>query len=169
MTPCASTPLRVAVGRGRLYCPPPCPPVRETPAPKRAGPPPRPPAIVPVEAHEGRAPPRPARGAGRLCPGASPPPPRGRPPAAGPPSPPPLTPTARQPAHGVQHRLVDAVRREVAEAVEVRLVLELERPRHGAEQVHAVQVGKLVGPRDLRGGVARVHRAVAIRVLRDSS
>ena len=71
-----------------------------------------------------------------------------------------------QHAERVQDGLVDAVGRQIAEAVEVRLVLEEERPRDGAEQVHAAQVGQLVGARDLQGRVGREHRAVAVAVLR---
>ena len=47
----------------------------------------------------------------------------------------------------------------------VRLALELEGPRHRPEQVDLVEVGELVGAGNLRGGVARIHRAVAVRVL----
>ena len=75
---------------------------------------------------------------------------------------------AHLPEHpeAVQHRIGKAVGRKVAEAVEIRLILELECPCHRAEQVHLVQVRELIGAGDLLSGVTRIHRAVAIRVVR---
>ena len=58
------------------------------------------------------------------------------------------------------------LRRQHAEAGEVRLVLELERPRQRAFEVHAVPVGQVVLAREARGRVAGVHRAVAVAELR---
>ena len=69
-------------------------------------------------------------------------------------------------AEDVEHRQVDAVGRQRAEAGEVRLVLELEGPGERALEVDAVLVGQVVLAREARGGVARVHRAVAIAELR---
>ena len=66
----------------------------------------------------------------------------------------------------VDDGLVDAVGREIAEPVEVRLVLEEERPRHGADEIDRCRSASSIRARDLLGRVAREHRAVAVRVRR---
>src|SRR5207248_1425547 len=68
-------------------------------------------------------------------------------------------------AKDVEHRLGDAVRRQIPEPLEVPLPLEFKRPGDGAHQIHALQVRQLIGARDLLCGVARIHGAVAIAVL----
>ena len=69
-------------------------------------------------------------------------------------------------AEDVQHRQRDAVGREHPEPGEVRLVLELEGPRHRPLEVDAVLLGQGVLAGERGGGVAGVERAVAIAVLR---
>ncbi len=75
---------------------------------------------------------------------------------------------AHQPEHAehVQHRLLDAVGGQRAEAVEPRLVFELEGPGDGAEEVHAVTPRQVVLPGEGRRRVAGVERPVAVSVLR---
>ena len=68
-------------------------------------------------------------------------------------------------AEDVEHREVEPAAREGAEAGEVRLVLELERPGDRALEVDAVAVGEVVGEGEAGRGVARVHRAAAVREL----
>src|SRR5439155_10617493 len=65
-------------------------------------------------------------------------------------------------AENVEHGLVDAVARQRTEPGEVRLVLKFKRPGEGAFDVHAVPFGQVVDAREARGGVARIHRAIAI-------
>ena len=72
----------------------------------------------------------------------------------------------RHHAEDVQHRQVDSVRRQRSEAGEVRLILELERPRERAEKIDAVLFGEEMFPREDRRGVAREHRPVAVAELR---
>ena len=69
-------------------------------------------------------------------------------------------------AKDVEHGLGDAVRRQIPEPLEVPLPLEFKRPGDSAHKMHALQVGQLIGARDLLCGVARVHGAVAIAILR---
>src|SRR5213082_4080031 len=65
-------------------------------------------------------------------------------------------------AEDVEHRLVDAVAGERAEPGEVRMVLKLECPGESAFDIHAVALGQLGDASEARGGVARIHRPVAI-------
>ena len=65
----------------------------------------------------------------------------------------------------IQHGLVDAVGGKVAKAVEIGLVLKLEGPGDGAEEIHPVFGGQVQVARHDGGGVAGVHHAVAVGVL----
>ena len=62
----------------------------------------------------------------------------------------------------VQHRQVKPVAGERAEAGERRLVFKFKRPRQRALEIHAVLVREIQRARKTRGGVAGIHRAVAI-------
>src|SRR6185295_6505051 len=65
-------------------------------------------------------------------------------------------------AEDVEHRLIDAIARERTEAGEVRLVLKFERPSQRAFEIHTMFLSEIVFAPEARGGVARIHRAVAI-------
>ena len=56
-------------------------------------------------------------------------------------------------AEDIEHRLVDAVARERAEAGEVRLIFKLEGPGQRALEIHAVFVGEVVFARETCGGI----------------
>src|SRR5690606_22215004 len=68
----------------------------------------------------------------------------------------------REHAKGVEDGLRDAVRGERPESGEVGLILELERPRERALEVHAVLPRQLDLSSETCGGVARIHGPVSI-------
>ena len=73
----------------------------------------------------------------------------------------------RQQPEDVEHRLVDAVGRQRAEAGEVRLVLELEGPGQRAFEVHAVLVGEVELPAiSFSAGIAELDVATLKSLLR---
>ena len=69
-------------------------------------------------------------------------------------------------AEHVQHRFVDAVGRQRAEAVEVRLILELESPRQHALDVRLAAIRQLENVLHHRRGIRCIERAIAIGILR---
>ncbi len=68
-------------------------------------------------------------------------------------------------AKNIQNGLIDAIGRKVAESVEIRLILKLERPGDGPQQVHTVLRGKVEVARHHGGRITRVHQPVAIPVV----
>ena len=69
-------------------------------------------------------------------------------------------------AKQIEYRLIDPVRRQCPEAVEVRLILKFKRPGQHSRDVGLRPIRQLENVFHHRRGVRRVQRAVAIRILR---